>query len=169
MLYNDCASNYPAYYSFYKYLSLEIRGKNSQKCALLPIVTKFGTQEVDRLSHLPFSSWPGICSSQHFFENDKTEKWLAMWEKFTMLLVIKKCFSTVDTFCNSFGCHLVYQLLNNLKNWGHRAKDQWKSPASQFTEESCYSHMFLNVMRCVSVMLLIPKSMLVPEFKLVGH
>lgn len=41
-----------------------------------------------------------------------------MWEKFTMLLVIKKCFSTVDTFCNSFGCHLVYQLLNNLKNWG---------------------------------------------------
>ena len=31
-------------------------------------------------------------------------------------LVIKKCFSTVDTFCNSFGCHLVYQLLNNLKN-----------------------------------------------------
>ena len=39
-----------------------------------------------------------------------------MWEKFTMLLVIKKCFSTVDTFCKSFGCHLVYQLLNNLKN-----------------------------------------------------
>ena len=35
-----------------------------------------------------------------------------MWEKFTMLLVIKKYFSTVDTFCNSFGCHLVYQLLN---------------------------------------------------------
>lgn len=64
--------------SFYKYLSLEIRGKNSQKCALLPIITKFGTQEIDRLSHLPgfqlltswvsgFSSWPWICSSQHFF------------------------------------------------------------------------------------------------------
>ena len=35
-----------------------------------------------------------------------------MWEKFTMLLVIKKCFSTVDTFCNSLGCHLVYHLLN---------------------------------------------------------
>ena len=29
-----------------------------------------------------------------------------------MLLVIKKYFSMVDTFCNSFGCHLVYQLLN---------------------------------------------------------
>lgn len=39
--------------SFYKYLSLEIREKNSQKCALLPIITKFGTQEIDRLSHLP--------------------------------------------------------------------------------------------------------------------
>ena len=52
-----------------------------------------------------------------------------MWEKY-MLLVIKKCFLTVDTFCNSFGCHLVYQLLNNLKNWG-------EGSVSQFTEESC--------------------------------
>ena len=42
-----------------------------------------------------------------------------MWEKFTMLLVIKKYFLTVDTFCNSFGCHLVYQLLNiTSKNLG---------------------------------------------------
>ena len=60
--------------SFYKYLSLEIREKNSQKCALLPIITKFGTQENGQIE--PFT-WvvaaldPEFAHHSIFFENGK--------------------------------------------------------------------------------------------------
>ena len=60
----------------------------------------------------------GYASHGNFLENG--EKLPAVQEKFTVHLVVKKCFQrlilTVYVFYNSFGCHLDFQLLNNHEN-----------------------------------------------------